>query len=272
MVILARTNRQMLEDVEHVAEELVGRLLKCHFNTETAPPNRGQRRVFFVQILREIAKRQVILMSCSSWYGSHWDVNPTTTHRSFFGRMVFDDDGSVRWEDDRSRTLEQFVRGVSRSGLHGIRKACAVHGTKLFCWAEHQMDSYDLLSGKVSRVHDREEDMQQENRFPMFYKDCKLQPRDDPVLVVFKNQLLAIGGTEGGLNDDSSHARSFVWQPGEKDEKGAWRRIADLPENRNEHCAAVHNGKLLVAGGENWERGTGVGVWNRQGDVRQRCI
>jgi hypothetical protein len=115
------------------------------------------------------------------------------------------------------------------------------------------MDSYDILSRQISRVHDREEDMQEVTtefgHTYKLYKHSELEPRCDPVLVVLDNQLLAIGGTEGDSEYGESHNRAFLWQPGQKGDKGTWRRIADLPEARSEHCAAAHNGQLIVAGG-----------------------
>jgi hypothetical protein len=66
---------------------------------------------------------------------------------------------------------------------------------------------------------------------------------------VFDNPLFAIGGTEGCSENDDSQNRAFLWQPGQKGDKAAWRCIADLPRAQSEHCAAAHNGQLIVAGG-----------------------
>ena len=63
MVILAQTSRQTLEDVERIAEELVIRVLKSHFHADTPPPpNVRGLPIFFVQILRDMAKKQVIVL------------------------------------------------------------------------------------------------------------------------------------------------------------------------------------------------------------------
>ena len=53
------------------------------------------------------------------------------------------------------------------------------------------MDSYDILSRQISRVHDREEDMQEVTtefgHTYKLYKHSELEPRCDPVLVVLDN-------------------------------------------------------------------------------------
>ena len=87
------------------------------------------------------------------------------------------------------------------------------------------MNSYDILSRQISRVHDREEDMQEVTtefgNTCKLYKHSELEPRCDPVLVVLDNQLFAIGGTEGDSEYGESHNRAFLWQPGQKGDKAA---------------------------------------------------